>query len=34
MSVSLLSIDGQKDLGFHKKYICVLKMNEIRMGLE
>ncbi len=34
MSGALLSMDGQKALGFHQKYLCVLKMNEILMGLE
>ncbi len=34
MLVALLSMDGQKALGFHQKYICIMKMNEIRMGLE
>ncbi len=36
ISVALLSMQGQKALGFHKKniLICVLKMNEGLMGLE
>ncbi len=35
MSVVLLSIQGQKALGFHQKYlICVLNMNKGLMGLE
>ncbi len=32
----LLSMEGQRTLGFHKKkiLICVPKMNECLMGLE
>ncbi len=36
VSGALLSMEGQKALGFHKKniLICVLKMNEGLTGLE
>ncbi len=35
VSVVLLSMQGQKALGFHQKYLnCVLSMNEGLTGLE
>ncbi len=34
MEVALLSMQGQKALGFNQKYICVPKMNEGLSGLE
>ncbi len=35
MVMTLLSMQGQKALGFHpNNFICVLKMNEGLMGLE